>query len=73
MSHAERVPVLMYHRVGPARNAWESLPVPNESQPVMKAAKGDGDKPDDCSYPRWNPRGVKYGFISREGLEGWYL
>lgn len=24
MSHASRVPVLMYHRVGPARNAWEA-------------------------------------------------
>jgi peptidoglycan/xylan/chitin deacetylase (PgdA/CDA1 family) len=24
MSHAERIPVLMYHRVGPAANAWEA-------------------------------------------------
>jgi peptidoglycan/xylan/chitin deacetylase (PgdA/CDA1 family) len=24
MNHAERIPVLMYHRVGPAQNAWEA-------------------------------------------------
>lgn len=55
-----------------AKKEWESLAIPPESQPMMEPASPDDEGPEDCSYPRWNPRGVRYGFFGREGLESWY-
>ena len=47
-------------------NIWKDIKIPAEMEPTIKKKTL---KPTDCSYPRWNPRGVKYGFIDRNKMK----
>jgi hypothetical protein len=48
------------------KKAWEDVKIPEEMQPTVKKAASPEDP--NCSYPRWNPQGAKYGFVGRRRL-----
>jgi|GEM_PF-2543496 len=53
-----------------ASGTWKDIPVPAKMQPT--ARKKSEEEPPGCTYPRWNPQGVKYGFLNRDALRAWY-
>lgn len=66
------VRILSWEGFDPGKNAWEPILIPADMQPTIRKAGGEEDKPDNCAYPRWNPQGVRYGFLRRQDLAEWY-
>jgi hypothetical protein len=66
------VRILSWEAWDEAKKDWAPQIVPADMQPTMRKAAEDGAKPDDCAYPRWNPQGIRYGFLDRGELAGWY-
>ena len=48
---------------------WEDVLVPEKMQPTETETE---TKNVPCFYPRWNPQGMKYGFIDKQNLEKFY-
>ena len=59
------VKVIAWRGYDAATKRWSDLAVPKKMQPTRKKTV---KLPQDCAYPRWNPRGVRYGFIKRSRL-----
>lgn len=63
ISRYPRVEVVKWAGYLAEKKAWEDIEIPEDMQPTeMKKEEAGADN---CGYPRWNPRGVRYGFIKR--------
>jgi hypothetical protein len=72
LSRGLDVRVVAWEGFDGAKNAWEPILVPADMQPTIQKAAGDEDKPDNCAYPRWNPQGIRYGFLRPRDLGRWF-
>lgn len=64
------VRILQWQGFDPAKGEWVDIPV----QPAMAPteASEEEEEPQGCNYPRWNPRGVRYGFLRARDLGVWF-
>lgn len=65
----EKATIIAWQKHNTKTKKWEDMPVPEKMQPMEKQA---GKKKPECSYPRWNPQGYKYGFMKKSGLNKWF-